>query len=554
MGRHSSDTGRKSLRTPILVIAAVVILVAAGWVFTDRVIFGKSCDDPAVVHVVAAPDVAPAVTEVARDVSARGCDQIEVQSRDSAAEAESLAISDGSKRPDVWIPESTASLQRANSTGAAEVPAAGPSVASSPVVLALTDQAAGELGWPGRSPDWSDVLNESGISIGISDPARDPVGLAALVGVRATAKDVPNAAAAYTAALRKLSPNTTADTADLFTRLPGGATQETPLSAFPASENAVLRHNVKQGGNELVAAYSATPIPALDYPFAVLASAGTSEKDGAQRLLNALSAPAGRTALADAGFRTPEGRTLRDRSLDRRVSALDQPPEPMPSAAPRDELLNQWAVINRSARIRVLIDVSGSMNAQVPGTGKTRMDLTTDATVRALPLFKPTTKIGYWEFSTKLDGDKDYKEIIPTETMADLQANGGADKLRAIRATPDGQTGLYDTVLAAYQQSRAEWEAGRLNLVLVLTDGQNEDDNGISREDLLAQLGKLQDPHRPLQVIGIGLGPDVDPAELNAITGATGGKTFVVPDPSRISDAFYGTLSALACQPSCSGG
>ena len=47
-------------------------------------------------------------------------------------------------------------------------------------------------------------------------------------------------------------------------------------------------------------------------------------------------------------------------------------------------------------------------------------------------------------------------------------------------------------------------------------------------------------------VIGIGLGPDIDIDELNAITGATGGKTFVAPDPTKIGDVFYGSLAALA--------
>ncbi|WP_158892317.1 substrate-binding and VWA domain-containing protein [Amycolatopsis anabasis] len=552
MGRHSSTQPRPRLRASALAAAVVVLLGLGGW-FVVRTVWGSDCANPTVVRVTAAPDIAPTVTQLSRSLPGDGCQRFDVQARDSAAVAESLAISDGSERPHVWIPESTVRLQRAKGSGAGEVPELGTSVASSPVVLALTEQAARELRWPDKAPTWSDVLAAPGIGVGIPDPARDPVGVAALLGVRAASRGAPDPAAAYAAALRRLSPNTTAGSAELFARLPGGGTQRDPLSAFPASENSLLRHNVKQRENGLVAAYSEMPIPALDYPLAVLSNAGAAERAGAERLLRALLDPPGRAALADAGFRTPEGRTLRDRSQDKHVSGLDQPPETMPPLSALDELLNQWAGVNLSSRVRVLLDVSGSMNAIDPASGKTRMALTLEAAEQGLGLFKPTTKISIWTFSTALDGDKDYRQIVPMVPIGE-QLTGVAEKLRGIKATPDGRTGLYDSVLAAYRIARQEWEPGRLNIVVLMTDGRNEDPDGINRADLLAELGKLKDPHRPIAIIGIGIGPDIDSAELDAITVPTGGKTFTAPDPSKIADVFYGALSKLACQPpNCSG-
>ena len=190
--------------------------------------------------------------------------------------------------------------------------------------------------------------------------------------------------------------------------------------------------------------------------------------------------------------------------------------------------------------MQVLLDVSGSMNAQVPGTGLNRMQLTTQATAKALHLFKPATQLRMLAFSTRLDGDKDYREILPMAPVAQHLAGGALDRLSQLKATANGGTGLYDSILDTYRTARREWEPGRLNLVIVMTDGRNEDPRGISRADLLAELAKLQDPRRPIPLIGVGVGPDADKAELDQLTAATGGQAFVAPDPAKITDVFFG--------------
>ncbi|GAA1943550.1 substrate-binding domain-containing protein [Amycolatopsis minnesotensis] len=530
-------------------MVVVLALAAVATVVVLRSGFGSpSCASPTVVHVAAAPAVAPVVSRVAAALPGQDCTRFEVRERESAAVAESLAVSDGAARPQVWIPESGLRLQWAGAGGITDVPNSGTSVASSPVVLALAQDAAGDLGWPGRAPTWSAALAKADLTLGMPDPARDPVGVAGLLGVRAVTGGAADSAA-FTSALRRVSPNTTASSADLFSRLPGSTAPQKPVSAFPSSENAVLRRNSKQGERPLVAVYPEAPVPALDFPYTVLTSSNQAQGAAAADLLHALLAPAGASALSDAGFRAPDGHFLRDRSADTRISAADRAPVAMPPSSTVDDLLNVWAGVNLSSRVRVLIDVSGSMNAVIPGTGRTRMDVTLEAAEKGMRLFKPTSKIGIWTFSTELDGDKDYREIIPMAPVSEQLAGSALAKLRAVKATAQGRTGLYDSTLAAYRQARAEWEPGRLNVVAVMTDGRNEDPHGISRAELLAQLGKLADPRRPVQIIGIGVGPDVDAAELDAITTPTGGKAFTTKDPAKISDVFYGALGKLSCQP-----
>lgn len=558
MGRHSTGRLRIGLNSPVVLLAILLVVALVGWLtyafLRDR-LAASGCDNPTKLTITAAPDIAPVIGQTAKKVSAEdgdGCYDVQVVARDSEQTAQSLALSqDGSAPPDVWIPESTMWLQRAREAGSWSGPATGTSIASSPVVFALTEDAATRLGWPGKTTTWSSVLtaDPKTVPIGVADPAHDPSGLSALFAVKQYANKQADAGAAYTSTLRKLSANSVDSSTALFDRLPGGSSSDSALLGFPTSENSLLRYNVKQPGKPLVAVYAEPPVPSLDYPYVVLPTTAQDHREIAERFLARLLEPTTARAFSEAGFRTPDGRMLRDRSGDDRVTMRTMAPTPLPSTDTVDSMLTEWSGVNLSARVLVLLDVSGSMSTPVPGTGKSRMDVTVDAAKLGIGLFKPTTKVGLWLFSTNLDGPKDYKQLIPVETVQQLRSSGALTQLDAVKKAPRGATGLYDTVLAGYQNARANWEPGKINVVVVMTDGQNEDANGISRADLLAQLAKLQDPRRPIPVVGIGIGPDINVDELQAISKATAGQAFTTPDPTKIPDVFYAALSKLLCQP-----
>ena len=114
--------------------------------------------------------------------------------------------------------------------------------------------------------------------------------------------------------------------------------------------------------------------------------------------------------------------------------------------------------------------------------------------------------------------------------------SGALAKLRAIKATPAGQTGLYDST--AYKIAAHGMEPVRLNVVVVMTDGKNKDPAGSGSRQALRP--EAADP-----TIGIGIGPDTDEPELQQITKPAGGKAFVAKDPGRITDVLFGALSRL---------
>jgi Ca-activated chloride channel family protein len=81
--------------------------------------------------------------------------------------------------------------------------------------------------------------------------------------------------------------------------------------------------------------------------------------------------------------------------------------------------------------------------------------------------------------------------------------------------------------------------------VLLFTDGQNKNPDGISRATLVAELKKLADPQRPVRMVIIGIGDEVNRAELDAIAKATtSGGVFVAPDPAKIGDIFLEAISS----------
>ncbi|MET7992514.1 substrate-binding domain-containing protein [Amycolatopsis sp. NPDC005232] len=524
MGRHSSVRGRSRLLVPL---AVCVLLVLGGAVWVAAALETRCARGH--VLVSASPDIAPVLSQVAQGLSAR-CRSYEIRPRD-AEQAVTEFGAPGGERAQVWVPDSTIALQRARQLGATNVPESGPSVASSPVVLAVAEGAARGLGWPGRTLTWTDVVEAPDAVLTIPDPTRDPVGTSALVGLRDTVGAAPDPAGAFAAVLRRFTV--------------GGGEGAT---AYPASESSVVQHNAVSGASPLVAVYSAGA-PALDYPFARLTGAGGGDAQSAavDALQQALLGGAGTAALGRAALRVP-GQALAGHEDDPHVQAAAQRSAPVPSGADLKVLLTQWAGVNLDARAEVLLDVSGSMEARVPGTNLNRMQVTVAAAEQALHLFRPSTQLRIWEFATRLDGTKDYREVLPLAPVAQHLTPGDLARLTAVRAIPRAGTGLYDSVLDVYALARRDWQPGVLNVVIVMTDGRNEDTSGITRDAFLAGLTRLADPAHPLPVIAIGIGEDADETELSAITAITGGGAYVTRDPTKIGEVFYGALAQLVAR------
>ncbi|MFI6824948.1 substrate-binding domain-containing protein [Micromonospora sp. NPDC050187] len=559
---------------------ALVVVVAGAW-FGYRQLARPGCSGQVELTVAAAPEIAPVVQAAAGQWEAEGaaaggtCITVQVSAQDPVEVAAAVAGKHGvtlpgvgqasgtAITPDVWVPDSSTWLLRIRNSGAtAFAPDNGGSIARSPVVVAMPEPVAARLGWPQQKLTWVDLVRQMStdtkLRTGIVEPTRDAAGLAGLLALTTAAgAGGGDSQQAKTAALRALATGRSALRQDLLARFPRStdpAAIAAGLGAAALSEEDVIAYNRSKPPVPLAALYlDPAPLP-LDYPYAVLPGIEPAKASAAEVLFGALTAPAFRDRLAGEALRGPDG--VGGAGFETPTGAPAgglAPPQgnggraaggPDPSAV--EAAVSGWSIATQSGRMLCVIDVSGSMKQPVPTAGNAnRAQVTVAAALRGMELVDDSWAVGLWTFSTEMVGRRDYRELLPIGPLSTQRSQLKA-ALGTIRPTPDGDTGLYDTVLAAYRTVQDDWEPGRVNSLVLFTDGKNEDADGISQRELLTELTRIADPERPVQVVIIGIGGDVSRAELEAITKVTGGGVFVTEDPNKIGEIF---LRAVALRP-----
>jgi hypothetical protein len=501
--------------------------------------------------VAAAPDIADAIAQVARSAgpAATGGCEVTVTPVDPAQVA-----ANGSAGADVWIPDSSMWVQRAAAAGQA-VPAQNPVVATSPVVFALSAATVAQLAAAGVTPDVEAILatrtTATPIRVGLPDPQRSATAVSAVLAARAAVTGTTDARAALTWAMRSSPADLPIRDSELLARL-----AVDPNTAVPVSEHSVIAYNAAGGAPAATAIYPGAGAVALDYP-AVTLSTDAAVVAVANDLVGLLVGSDGRQALQSAGFRAPDGAPGQGSSTASGMNPVMIVTTPLPGTAAVDDAIRSVQVSNEPSRMLAVMDISGSMQAQVEGAGgATRIDLAKQAATLGLGLYPADSQIGLWSFSTNLAPGSDHLELIPVSTLGpDGQGGTGAQRLgqaiAGLRAIPDGGTGLYDTVLDAVRTMRANYDPARVNSVLVLTDGMNDDANGIDLQTLLSTLAAEQDPNRVVPVISIAFGPDSDLDSLTQISRATGGVAYESKDPRQIGEIFLDAVGQRLCRPSC---
>ncbi|MET8475587.1 substrate-binding and VWA domain-containing protein [Streptomyces sp. NPDC006422] len=571
MGRHSSMPDAygtadaaprpRSRGRTVAVATALVVVAAAGTAAVarpDLIGLGGGCEDEVHLDVVASPDIAPALREAATQArkekvtSDGNCLDVAVTARDAYKVADTLRAGEGRADFQVWVPDSDVWVQRvASGSGAAQVTPAG-NIASSPVGVGMVPSAAKSFGWPRKTYTWAQLtgaaLESDKLRLGAADPARSASGLLALTKLAATTKKGDSTQAASMA--KALSQRTSDSDAQLMDTVPrdgSGTEQGNPRrnEALILSEQAAYAHNKEAGeAGSVDLFYPKDGSPALDYPFSLVGedTLSTDESRAAVRLMTLLGAPEGRAILERHGFRTPNERSpenVASRAGGRSPQPYEQAAAETPTEEQLEETLGMWTITVQSARITTVVDASASMGNIVPNRGESRMEVTKASMLAALSTFTPEDEIGLWEFSTFLDGERDYKKLVPTERLGDHVGSGTQrDRLSAaftaLQPVQGGATGLYDTTLAAYKAATSSYKSGRFNAVVVVTDGVNEDEGSISRARLIEKLGDLSDPEHPVPLIVIAVGPDTDKHEVEQLAEATGGSGHQVTDPADI--------------------
>ncbi len=478
--------------------AGLALIVVAGGVWAGyRQLRKPDCGGQARLTVAAAPEIAPAVRAAAdawmvdggsadgtcASVDVTAVLPVEVAAAITSRQGVPLAgvgpASGATQVPDVWVPDSSTWLLRLQQAAPGLVPAQAPSVARSSVVVAVPEPIAKQLGWPDKKMGYADLLRTITTSTqlhpGIIDPIRDASGLSGLLALSAAANAAGAAGRETTVAVLKgLALGNSTVPQDLLNKFPTSsepsALASAKVSAAPLSEQALITYNAGQPAVRLAGLYLTPEPPALDYPYVALPGLDSARAAAADALRAALTGDAFRNRLASQGLRGADG--VGGSGFSPPLGAPNRlvPPQGGEQSnggtaasgldtAAVDRALKTWTTITQAARMLAVIDVSGSMKAAVPTAGnKSRLQVTVAAALGGLALLDDSWAVGLWEFSTNLAGDHDYRELLPIAPLSTQRSQAEA-ALNGL--APRADTGLYDTVLAAYKRVQQGYDPGR---------------------------------------------------------------------------------------------
>lgn len=517
--------------------------------------------------VAAAPEIAPAIGQVTSGWSSAGprvngqCVRVQVNATAPADVANMLSVRAGSPVslgatpaptpnesdvPAVWIPDSVSWLARVQQARRDLFDQDTPSVAMSPVVLAMPAQTAATLPQPPHPMNRAEVgalvgrslRGELKVRVSLSDPRRDAVSLAGAALLRDAVVTNSSQLPALVAAYRGVA--LVPDRAGVLRDVAAGK------AIAPLTEQAIVSQH--PGGASPVAALGVDTPASLDYPYAIVSGQPRAITQAAELLRTELTRPEHRDVFARAGFRSPDG-SVGAAFAGGIAAAIDTPPAtPLSDSERISDVLGVWSASMTPSRVLTLADVTSSMGQPVTlptGQVTTRMQILQKAAIDGLRLFTDDSELGLWAFAAGLPGGTSAGELVPLGRLDAAQRAHLNAAVDGAAPVPTNACGLYDAVLTAYRAMKAGYREGMSNTIVVFTDGRNTVP-GLDLDGLKLELERLTDTTRPIRVVLLGIGPDVDIAELTAIAKTTGGKAFTVQRPEDIAAIFLDALLRTA--------
>jgi len=529
-----------------------------------------------------------------------GCAVMEPRAQESGRVA--TLLSEGWPDPDVngvapvvWSPASSAwsgvANQRLADAGQPPIAPAGEPFMLSPLVIGMPQPMAEALGYPEEPLGWGDILTlardaegwgtyghpEWGpFRLAKTNPTISTTGLSALI-------------AQYYAATGKTEDLTTEDLArpevDDFARGVESAvvhygdtiltflnnlarndargTALTYASAVATAEVSLINYNrgnpdgVLEPGEELVP--PRVPLVAIypeegtlfnDNPFVVLDAewVDDTERAAAERFGAFVQRPENQQRVLEFGYRpgnpeVPLGEPITaefgvDPTQPQTALELPEPPVLV-------DALERWDVQRKGARVLITMDVSGSMGDPAGAeTRETKLDLAKQAAIGALDDFSPDDEVGLRVFSTDLSPTEptDYIDLVPIGPIAE-QRDVLAQRIEQL--VPTTGTPLYTATAASYSDLVDAFDPQRINAIILLSDGVNDDPNNDDLDGLLATLteGTEGGTETPVRIFPIAYGSDADLGSLRRIAEATNAAVYDASDPGSIDRVFTAVVS-----------
>jgi Ca-activated chloride channel family protein len=464
-----------------------------------------------------------------------------------------------------------------------------------PLVIAMPEPMAEALGWPDESIGWADILSLSQdpegwaafghpewgeFRLGKTNPNFSTSGLAALTAqtYAATGKqtdlsleDLNNPSVNQYASDIESAVVHYGDTTLTFLNNWYAADQRgtalTYTSAAAVEEKSIIDYNrgnpdgVLDAGEEprppkipLVALYPTEGTLYSDNPFYILDADWVDDlqREGAERFQAFVQEPANQEKVLEFGFRPGNPSVAIGAPIDAANGVDPDQPQTLlevPSGEVLAGLLDFWDANRKSARVLLVIDVSGSMSELAdPETGATKLELAQQAAVDALDQFKDEDLVGVRAFSTGLGTENNgyWQDLVPIGPVGEQRT----ELARSIESLlPREGTPLYAVTDASYNDMLGGFDAERINAVIVLTDGRNDlggsNDQVAGFDELIESLSAESSGEfaKPVRVFPIAYGTNADLATLEAIAAATTASAYDASDPQSITKVFEAVVS-----------
>lgn len=298
----------------------------------------------------------------------------------------------------------------------------------------------------------------------------------------------------------------------------------------------------------LVAIYPKEGTLFSDNPFFVLDApwVGAAQKEGARAFERFVQQPANQRKVLEFGFR-PGNPSVAVGPPIVAANGVDPKQPQTELRVPTPEVLagviDKWAEHRKSARVLLVMDVSGSMGD--PATDdSTKLDLAKQAAIDALGQFKDEDEVGLRVFSSEIGPSEhpDYVDLVP---IGPIGTNRETIRSKIRNLVPTNATPLYTVARDSHKQLREGYDPARINAVLLLTDGRNEDDRNNDLEGTLSVLrqGSEGQGTSPVRMFAIAYGEGADLNVLERMADATNAKAYDASDPATIDNVFTNVVS-----------
>ncbi len=299
----------------------------------------------------------------------------------------------------------------------------------------------------------------------------------------------------------------------------------------------------------LVAVYPKEGTLFSDSPFIVLDAPWVTPqaKDAARLFERFVLQPDNQARVLSFGFRPGNSQVAVGDPITKANGVdPDQPQNVLgvPDPAVLVKVIDLWGQQRKSARVLMVLDVSGSMGEPADKEGNTKLDLAKQAAIDSLGQFKADDQVGLRIFSTDISASPptDYVDLVPIGSVG-AQRELLATKIRSL--TPTQGTPLYTVTNDSYKLMRDTYDPARINAVVLLTDGKNEDPRNNNLDGLLNDLraGNEGQSSHPVRVFPIAYGKDADLGTLRRIAEATNAAAYDATNPTTISAVLTAVVS-----------